>query len=216
MAYTTATLIEAEIRADAVFSGSTVPSLSQVTTWITETDAYIDHLTANAFAQTTYTDEYIDYAGEGELILKHSPIITVSSLMYNTNTLGSSDGEGFITKAAGTDYVVRNESGTLILPFTTFTPNFGLRRFKATYSAGYASTPAVVQMLSTKMVAARVLDSLFAGNTNSGETGGSISVGSISIVDPANVGVGTYRELKTGIKELQDDLVRNFSVYRYG
>jgi hypothetical protein len=66
------------------------------------------------------------------------------------------------------------------------------------------------------MVASRVLDSLFAGNTNSGETGGSISVGSISIVDPANVGVGTYRELKTGIKELQNDLVRNFSVYRYG
>jgi hypothetical protein len=216
MTYTTATLIEAEIRASELFSTATTPSLAQVTTWITETDAYIDHLTANAFAQTTYTDEYIDYNGESELILKHSPVIAVNSLMYNTNTLGSSDGEGFITKAAGTDYIVRPESGTILLPYTTFSPNFGLRRFKATYSAGYATTPAVVQMLSTKMVASRVLDSLFAGNTNSGETGGSISVGSISIVDPANVGVGTYKELKTGIKELQNDLVRNFSVYRYG
>mgnify|MGYP006935510409 CR=1 FL=1 len=216
MAYTNATLIEAELRADAAFSGSTVPSLTQVTTWITETDAYIDHLSSNAYAQQTITDEYIDYRGESELILKHSPIISVSSLSYNTNTLGSDLGEGWVVKSEGTDFIVKKEAGTLILPFTTFSPGTGLRKFKCTYVSGYATTPATVQMLATKMVASRVLDSLLSSNVNEGNDGGSISVGSISIVEPGSYGVNTYKEMKSQIKELQADLVRNFSVYRYG
>lgn len=216
MAYTTPTLIEAEIRASANLSSTTVPSLSQVTSWIAETDAYIDHLSSNAYAQQTVADEYVDYNWQSELILRKSPVISVSSLLYNTNTLGSSDGEGWLTKAEGTDYVINKPAGTLILPFTTFSPKPGIRRFKVTYVAGYSSTPPVVQMLATKMVAARIIDSLLSSNVNEGNDGGSISVGSISIVEPASYGVNTFKTIKSEIAQLQQDLVRNFSVYRYG
>ena len=216
MAYTTTTLIEAEIRASASLSATSIPSLTQVTNWMAETDAYIDHLSSNSYAQQTVVDEYIDYEGESELILRKSPVISVTSLLYNTNSLGSDLGEGWAIKTSGTDYVLNKPTGTLILPFTSFSPTIGRRKFKTTYVAGYGTTPPVVQMLATKMVAVRIIDSLLSSNVNEGNDGGSISVGSISIVEPASYGVNTYKTLKDEIKNLQTDLVRNFSVYRYG
>jgi hypothetical protein len=213
--YTTAALVEAELRTDAAFSGSTSPTLTQVTSWITEESAYIDHITADEYTQTTTTDEWLDYDGGDFLYLRHSPVISVSSLSYNKNDLGSSLGEDFEVKTAGTDYILEGKSGLILLPFTSFNPHTGKRRFKVTYVHGFSSTPSTVQKLATKLVVDRVLSSLLNQNVNEGTDGGSISVGSVSIVEPGAYGVGNYRRLKEDIEMLKKELAVRTGVYRY-
>jgi hypothetical protein len=91
----------------------------------------------------------------------------------------------------------------------------GKKRFKIIYTAGAESTPKVVQKLCTKLVAERVLSSLIFDNVNTGNDGGSISVGSISIVEPASYGVSSYKQLKSDIDKLKEDITGGFGVYRY-
>ncbi len=215
MAYTTATLVEAELRTDAVFSGSTVPTLTQVTDWIDQESSYIDHITADVYTQTTTTDEYLDYDGGDFLYLRHSPVISVTSLSYNSYPLGSSLGTNWAVKSSGTDYIVEEKSGLIILPATTFTPDTGTRRFKCTYVSGYATTPAIITKLCTKIVADRVLSSMLNQNVNESTDGGSISVGSISIVDPGAYGVQNYKRLKDDIEMLKKEIAVRTGVYRY-
>jgi hypothetical protein len=66
------------------------------------------------------------------------------------------------------------------------------------------------------MVAERVLNSLISQNVNETNDGGSISVGSISIVEPSSYGVNSYKQLKTDIEELKKSIYGTFGVYRYG
>ena len=44
---------------------------------------------------------------------------------------------------------------------------------------------------------------------------GSVSVGSISIVEPASYGVNSYKTLRTEIDAMKEDLSKQFGVYRY-
>jgi hypothetical protein len=52
-------------------------------------------------------------------------------------------------------------------------------------------------------------------NINEGNDGGSISVGSISITEPASYGVQNYRRLKDDIATLKKELTERTGVYRY-
>ncbi len=70
-------------------------------------------------------------------------------------------------------------------------------------------------MLSTKMVAQKVLNSLLTGNVNSGNDGGEISVGSIRIVEPGSYGVNSYVKLGETVKELEETIIGKFRVHRY-
>lgn len=214
MSYTTATLVEAELRATSAFSGSTIPTLTQVTTWIDEECAMIDNKANFVAAQTTYT-EFVDYTGSDLILLKHSPIISISSLSYNTNPIGSSLGEAWVAKVAETDYTVyEGKSKIYLIPYN-FSPKCGPKRFKIVYSAGYETTPKTIQSLATKKVALRVLDTLLTSNVNEGSDGGEVSVGSIRIVEPGNYGGKSLLQLKDSIKELEDSLLSGTGVYRY-
>lgn len=215
MAYTTASLIEAELRATTAFSGSTNPTLTTVNTWIDEITSYIDGLTGQSWESTQYT-EYFDYQGVPELYTRRSPVITVDSLSYNTN----SDGEApsYVARTEDVDFVVYDDLGQIKINTNKFQPKTNHKKgIKLTYTAGYASVPARVQMLATKMATQRVLSSLLNDNVESRNAGGSISVGSINIVEPGNYGIGTYQELKSGIEQLKDEISHSgFKVHRYG
>ena len=214
MTYATASLVQAELRATTAFSESTNPSLATVTEWIGQTDDYIDSVTGQSWSSTNYV-EYFDYEGVPELYPRHTPIVVINSLSYNT----VADGEApiYASKTENTDYVV-DDIGRIRINLNKWSPVVGRKKgIKLDYDAGYSTVPARVQMLATKLVTERVLSSLLSSNVEERNAGGSISVGSINIVEPGDYGVGTYKQLKSDIKDLQEQVTNSgFRVHRYG
>jgi hypothetical protein len=215
MAYTTPTLVEAELRAASAFSATTLPSLSQVTTWIEEESADIDNELGYTLASTQY-DATIDYDGADYIYLKVTPVITVDTLLYNTSSIGSTDySTSWEEKTEDTHFYTKKGKGMIAPIFKTWTPTPKPQGMRIIYTAGYTTTPAIVQKLATKMVTERVLTTLLSQNVNDRNDGGSISVGSINIVEPTSYGVGTYKQLKSDISDLYSRVVKDFGVARY-
>lgn len=212
--YTTPEMVQAELQSTTSFSASTVPKLDTVQQWIYETSDYINQMSGRTYSVNQYVD-YLDYDGSTFLTPRHSPIVGITKLEYNTNPLGQV--ASWSTLTADLDYALDEYPSQVILPFTSFRPVEGPKRFRITYLAGDIQTPYNITMLATKMVTDRVISSLLNQHINEGNDGGSISVGSISIVEPASYGVQNYKRLKDDIKGLQDDLLKNkFGVFRYG
>ena len=113
MAYTTATLVEAELRVSEAFSASTSPTLTQVNTWIDEESAQIDNDYGRSFESTQYTD-VINYDGYDTIQLKVAPIISVDRVEYTAYDLGTSSYALDQTAVEDTDYTlndIRNQFG---------------------------------------------------------------------------------------------------------
>jgi len=212
--YTTPSLIEAEIRASVALSATTVPSLTQVTTWIEEESEEINHISGSVFGQTARS-ELIDYDGEDIITLKYSPVISVTRVLYSPYILESSSYALSDTKVEDTDFSVYENPGEIAILFNSWIPKEGRKRIQIDYVAGYADTPKIVQKLATKKVAKRVMDSLIQYNMSEGNVGGSVTVGAISIVEPANLSIATYKQLDDDIGRLENKLVSGFGVYRY-
>ncbi len=212
--YTTAGLIESELRASAVFSESTSPTLADVTTWIEQESNQINTDSARVWGQTTYTD-VINYYGEDIIQVKNAPVISVTSVKYSEGSLGTDEYSLTTVMTEDTHYTVDKEKGTITILTRNWSPKYGLKRISIEYSAGYATTPITIQKLATKMVALRVLNTLIQSNVSEGNDGGSISVGSISIVEPASYGVNSYNQLSKDITTLKGELTTGFGVHRY-
>jgi hypothetical protein len=210
--YCTAAEVQAELQSSTAFSTSTYPSLTTVQQWIYEASDYINNLAGDVFGVTSYT-QYVDLNGQEVIQTKHSPIISVTTVEYNVNSLGST--ASWETRTAETDYVVYEASGEIALVFANFNPSDGRKRLRVTYKAGYLEVPARVGMLCKKLVADRVLSSLLNSNVNEGTDGGSVSVGSISIVEPGAYGVSNYKRLRDDIDKLKAELLQSTGVYRY-
>lgn len=212
--YTSPDMVAAELRATTPFSDSTYPSLSTVQQWIEETGAHIDTLAGFVAAETMHTD-FLTYDGQEILAMRYSPIISITSLAENTNSLGADAGEAWVIKTADTHYFLDSDSGQVLVNLLKWQPKPGFRKLRIVYKSGYTTIPATHQMLATKMVTGRVLSSLLGQNIQESNDGGSVSVGTISIVEPASYGVNTYKQLKTDIQELQAQLLGGTTVYRY-
>lgn len=211
--YTDSTKVKEEIRGTTNFSSATTPTLNTVNRWITEVSALINRESGDIFGETTYS-ETIDYSGEDIIALSHSPIISVSSLLYATAILGTSSYNLASTAVEGTDYSAYNDSGEILI-LQSYTGKKGQKAMQINYTAGYETIPLEVQALATKMVAMKVLNSLLQNNVNEANSGGSVSVGSISIVEPADISVGTYNTLKSDINELKKTITSGYKTLRY-
>ena len=214
--YITPEQVQAELRADDAFSITTVPTLAQVEQWIDEESSDLDQRAGMTFKEVQY-ETYLDYNGADSLYLKHAPIISIDELEYATARLGTEDyATSWEAKTEDTHFVVYADKGKIVPVFTNWSPREGAKRIKVTYTAGYATIPAVVQKIVTKKVALRVLNSLVNLNVNTGNDGGSISVGSIQIVEPNGISINTLREMKEEIRSYESHLLdRSFGVYRY-
>lgn len=220
MGYTTATLVQYELRAENIFSTNTVPSLAAVESWIDEESAQIDQEAGASFGSLTST-ETLDWdlsePLQDALYLKHTPIISIDNFEYNPERISSDDySTAWTSKTEDEHFTTYKEKGRIDILYPKFKPLAGQKRFRITYTHGNATTPPVVQKLATKSVALRVLDSLLNSKVEGGETGGSIGVGSISIVEPTDYGIGGLRRLKEDIQDLKTKLLEGVVVFRYG
>ena len=212
-AYTSASLVKAEIRATTDFSASTYPTADQVATWISEESDEINAKSGRVWGQTSYS-ETMDYAGEEILTLKNAPVISVTNILYATSPLGTDTYSLSSTLVDGTDYTTYEDMGEIALLGSK--PYIGRKSVQVNYTAGYATLPPRVQKLATKKVARRIIDSLLEKDVNEKQSGKSVSVGSISIVKPADFGVSQYKELKSSIEELEQQILNGTTAYRIG
>ncbi len=210
--YTNAGLVGAELRLTTQFTNDTTPSIGDVNRWITEASDLVDGVTNKKWGKETYT-EYFDYDGQERLITKNAPIVTITKLEYNDVSLGSTP--VWVEKAEGDYFDVYKETGEILLFLNKFSPKHKERCIRVTYEAGFENVPYKVRMLTTKLVAQRILNTKIAGNVESDNDGGSISVGSISIVEPASYGVNSYKRLQEDIDVLWNQVKGEFGVYRY-
>ena len=210
--YTTPALVQAELRATTDFSATTNPTLASVTNWIQEESDVININSGRVFGENSYSETY-DYDGTSVLLTQHAPIMSVTSVLYSTSALGTSTYDLSETKTEDVDYTVYKESGEIEI-LSNWSPSSGKKRIKINYTAGNSTTPLNVQSLTTKKVAKRVIDTLLSKDINEKQSGKSISVGSISIVKPADFGVNQYKVLKSEIAQLQEDLLNGTSLYR--
>lgn len=213
--YTTASLVQDELRLTSEFASTTLPSLSAVTTWIEQESNHVNDISGRNYGETIY-EEYIDYDGSDRIQLKRAPIITVNSLLYSsTGALGTSDYALTATQVEDTDFVVYLERGEVRPLFNVWSPKIGDRRMLINYTAGFATIPKTIEKLATKMVAKRVWDTTVQNNLEQSSSGKSISVGSISIVKSSDFGVSQYQQLQSDIGTLKTELASGTGVLRY-
>ena len=211
--YTTADLIKNELRSTTDFSATTNPTVDTVTNWIQEESAQINKDSARNWGETEYTD-VVDYNGAETITLVNSPVIAVSSVKYSEYALGTTDYSLTTEKVADTDYTVYADRAEIVI-LPSWSPAEGRKRISVTYTAGFETLPLTIQQLATKMVSLRVLNSLLNNNVNESNDGGSISVGSFCIVEPASYGVNSYQNLKKDIDSLKQDISKGFGMHRY-
>ena len=214
MSYTTLENIRAEIRAEKGFSSNTIPDSSTVLRWISEVESQID-FTAQRTYKATQKVDLIDYKGTENIVLKHSPIISVTTFEYNTSNVGETP--NWVTKTQGVDYLLYPESGEILIVPSKFKPRVGKQNMRITYQAGFSDIPSTVKLLATKMVAQRVLDTLLMKATGDGKTQEErIRIGAVQIIEPASIQVNSYKQVRDEIESLKKELVGGFGVYRYG
>ena len=212
--YTDDTAVASELRTTDLFASTTIPSLEDVSEWIGQYSDYIDGLANKSFIATDYT-QYFDFDGSTELYLKNTPVNSITSIRYNTAKLGAT--EVWVDKVEGTDFIHYPEKGFIkIITSNWTTLASGFRNIEVVYNAGYTVVPGRIKLLATKMVASKVLSTLLNENVEGRNDGGSISVGDIKIVEPGAYGVNSYKNLNQDIKDMEDDLVNGYRVYRYG
>lgn len=212
MDYTTVALVEEELRAEIPFSTSTLPTLATVSNWIAQVSSRINEIGSREYGNDTQT-EYFDYEGEDIIILNNTTFVNDSSLIVSYNSSSVGEEPSYTALDLYTDYLVYPKSGEIKLINSTISD--GDKRIKIDYEIS-DTVPGWVEELATKMITERVLSSLINSNVNEGNDGGSISVGSISIVEPESYGVASFTKLKADIKELEKQLVSGVIIMRLG
>lgn len=104
-----------------------------ITRKINQATDMIENYCERRFASTAYTEEY-DGSGIDELILRQRPIISFTSLEARNTVLNQSDWSTIPTD----QYFLDNNAG-MVKAITYFWGNYN--RWRATYTAGYATIP---------------------------------------------------------------------------
>lgn len=213
MGYTTLEKVRVELRSEKGFSSNTIPSAQSVQNWINEESARVDFDAKRKFGLTEYTD-YASFDGQARITLQNAPVVNIVSVHYNTMPLG--EPETWVELTPHVHYKLHPETGVLLLILTKFSPRRSDRNIRIVYNAGYETPPEVIEMLTTKMVAKRVLDTIMNQKTSTGKTERSqVRIGGVMIVEPTEFGVNAYKELKEDIADLKKELVGGFGVHRY-
>lgn len=208
--YCDASDVEAELRADNSFSSSTTPTLTQVQDWIEAESDDIRHEADAEYGQQSVTDELIGYFGGRYITIPEAPLVSVSSVEYNQDTIDDPD---WVTKTEGDDYTVFLDRGQLKL-IGGFNPKTGDKRFRIDYTYGRSNVPKRIRKLCAKAVAKRTIETLLESDIETENAGTEVSVGTIEIVKPSDYGAENYRILKQEVQRMRENLGDDVNAYR--
>lgn len=217
-AYTTAAIVQSELRLTAAFSSSTYPSLDDVNRYIQEACKEIDIISNQTYSPVTVTQELHDFSGLQNIFqFPVTGLVSVDTVEYNVN--GSGVTPSYVTLTEGYDkdyitYLANNEiqfiggaNGTL-----KGMPKFGLKRFRMTYTKGQSTIPYEIEHLATLMVAKRVISTLLNYQANTKQ--GTISVGPIRVADPSTFSPNYITQMQKDIIQLRHDIGLDTKIYK--
>lgn len=194
-------------------NSTTIPTSTIVGSWITEASDFIDLKTGNIWGTATVSSEFHDYDGSGMMRVLHIPIISITSLLAESNGINAATESWYALSEGRTsnkDYYIYSDEGDIIFHGTK-KPIFGYQNLCISYTYGYTTTPNYIKELCTKIVAKRVINSIVSGGSTS--EGGSVSVGTISVSDPTVFGITNIKRLDNEIYQLFKD-VGTFKTFR--
>lgn len=188
-------------------NASTTPSSTLVESWISEGDSWIDLTTGKVWSSTTATSTYLDYDGSGTLRLPLSPVVSVTSILFESDGLGSASTTWTaLTEGRTNDFILYKDEGEIKF-FGNNYPTAGYQNICVTYVYGYNTTPSYIKRLSTLMATKRVIGATLNGMAQ--EEGGSVTVGNISITDPTNFSVDYVTKINNEIEGILNGIGRN-------
>ena len=210
MAYTNEDLVSAELGGFTLSSSST-PSSDDIAIWIGQAKAEIDSRSGETFEPIGVTQELYDWNHDDNILrLKNSNVLSITTFEYNDQNAGETP--SWTSKTEDTDFYLQGDYGEVEFITSNFSPIAGKRRFRVTYTHGQTSVPKDVQMLATKIVAKRVIDSVISSQAS--VAGGAVSVGTISVDDASNFSPTVSKQLKAEIDSLFDKIIGSFKTYR--
>ena len=215
--YTSASLVEAEIRASASFSADSTPTLQQLNNWIDEESRIIELRTGTIFGYTAVTSTYFDYDGAEVFRLPNSPIISMDSFEYNLYSNNTTPSWVTLEEGFDKNFLLYEDEGEVeFISGSSSThqvsPKSGRKKFRVGYTYGYEETPLEIQRLASLAVSKRVVMSLL--NTQANTQGGNIQVGTISVTDPSNYGVGWFTQVNTEMNDIYSSIGQDLKVFR--
>jgi len=211
VSYCNASDVEAELRADNSFSSSTVPTKTEVDSWIEEISDEVRHIAAQEYDSQTVTQTF-DYEGDGSILLPNTPVDTLSDVEYTDHA--ETETKNYESLTEEEDYEFYADQGLIDLYDEHANYKTGKKRFRVSYDYGTGSIPARIRRLVAKKTALRVLTSLLNRDLEDENAGSETRVGSITIKKPANYGTENLRMLKSEINDLEERLRDEFKVFR--
>lgn len=188
------TISDVQALTQQTYSGSTTPTSTQVSAWITDISAEIEAWTGKKYASTTATAEKHSGNGTVYIMTKYYPILTISSLTVDGTTL-----------IQNTDYWIEDSNGGLIecaaQPIERAEgDSSGHENISITYTYGLSAIPAYVKQFCAYRVALQAVGAATMAGTSSGAVK-SYSDGDVSIqyADGDGIVAGLirrYEELK--------------------
>lgn len=216
MGYTTPERVKTELGIAQDFGSDTSPTLDEVNDIIEEESDYVDLLSGRIWKEQVHTDVYLDYDGSERILLKNSPIISVESLEYNPYSPGQSERpSSWESLTEEEQFTVYPDMGEIVLLLKHVSPKVGRKRFKISYTSGFSEVPKTVEMLTTKRVAYRILQTELKRSIYEKDFGGTIRVGSVQIIQPTDFGASGLTKLQEEVASLESKIIGGFGVYRY-
>jgi hypothetical protein len=169
MAYTTAQKV-----ADLIGVSSTLIKAD----WITWSQGYVESRTGQKYSETTVTEELYDGTGNDELVLKNFPLTEVTKIEY----FDEDESEEWEELEADY-YKVYNDDGIIkfydpdgdIEEIVCFEE--GMLNWRVSYKYGHASTPAIIEFLTSLLTADLYFKSAGKPSVVSSESIGDYSIG---------------------------------------
>lgn len=212
MAYCSVSDVSDELKGLTI-DGSSTPSSTVVTEWISQAEKEIELKTHRVWSSTAASSTLLDYDGTGFIKLPHKPVISVSLLKYEKNGLGAASADWqSLTEGRTNDFILHQNDGEIELTGKTYSPSHGSQNIMASYVHGYNSVPSHIKRLAALIVAKRVMEASIHSEAQSG--GGSVSVGNISVSESGGFGVNHVRAVGEEIANLFSSLASGESVYR--
>lgn len=181
MTYTSIALVSAYLGGVTIDDSSAVTS-TEVGDWLDWADEEINKITGSKYVTGSVTQELYDYDGSGFLQLNKRPVIAISALEYNEVALGNGDASWVALtegRASDDDFIFYDFSGEVLFHGTQ--PSTSPQGTRATYTYGYATTPALVEELATAIVSQQWLAGVLQKDAN--DSPSNITVGSISLTN---------------------------------
>lgn len=144
------------------YSGSTTPTSTEVTNWITDLSGVIADMTGYKYSSNTATSEKHDGNGTPYIMLNYFPVLTVTSLVVDTDTL-----------VANTDYWLKDADAGIIECLTnpymrTENNATGQQNITVTYTYGITTISKSLKQLCAVMVALKAISADALANNPGG------------------------------------------------